>query len=196
MSAQPVPYLTPEQYTEIENKAEYKSEYYDGVMWPLGGEPFGMAGGRADHSLIGMNIGRELGLALKGKCLVYGSDMRIRTQPDGLYTYADVAVVCGAPELADDGMLLLNPCVIVEVLSRTTEASDRGFKFAQYRKITTLNEYALISQSAPCVEIFRRSNGMDWTLQKYIGSDASALFESVGCSIALADIYLGVKFGV
>lgn len=195
MSAQPVPYLTPEQYTEIENKAEYKSEYYDGVMWPLGGEPYGMAGGRAAHSLIGVNIASELRTALKGRCLVYGCDMRIRTQPDGLFTYAGVSVVSGEPDLADNDMLLMNTCVIVEVLSETTEASDRGFKFAQYRKIATLNEYVLISQSHPSVEVFRRLNGMDWTLQKYTGLDAIARLESVGCSIALADIYLGVKFG-
>src|SRR6266496_1571358 len=129
MSAQPIFYLSPEQYLDIENKADYKSEYYQGVMWPLGGEPFGMPGGRPQHSLISMNIGSELRFALKGRCLVFSSDMRIRVQPGGLYTYADASVVCGEPELAGDNMTLLNPLVIVEVLSKTTEASDRGFKF-------------------------------------------------------------------
>ena len=97
MHAQTVPYLTPDEYLEIERKAEYKSEYLNGRMWPLGGTPFGMAGGKPAHSIIAVNTALELGIALNGRCIVYNSDMRLRVSANGLYTYADAAVVCEKP---------------------------------------------------------------------------------------------------
>ncbi len=194
MSAQPVPYITVKQYLEIEREAEYKSEYFQGMMWPLGGVPHGMAGGRRQHSLISMNLAAELRNALRGRCIVLNSDMRINVGPDGLYTYPDASVVCGAAEMTDDEMTLLNPTMIVEVLSRSTEALDRGFKFLQYRSIPTLREYVLVSQVKPSLEVFRRMDSGDWIVQPYSGLQAQARFNSVGCDILLSEIYLDVDF--
>jgi len=106
----------PQEYLEIEEKAEYKSEYFRGQMWPLGGEPYGMAGGRPEHNLIAMNVTGELRSALKGKCLVFNSDQRIRVSTEGLYTYADGSVVGRKPAYAEK-YTLANPRAILEVLS-------------------------------------------------------------------------------
>src|ERR1035441_6148085 len=124
MSAQPPPYLTPAEYLEIERAAEYKSEYFEGVMWPLGGVPSGMAGGRWEHNLISGNIVRELGVALGGRCYVVTSDQRIGVSEGGLYTYADASVVCGEPQLNDD--ILANPCLIVDRKSTRLNSSHLG----------------------------------------------------------------------
>ncbi len=194
MSAQPVPYITVKQYLEIEREAEYKSEYFQGMMWPLGGVPHGMAGGRMQHGRIAVNLAAELRAALRGRCSVLNSDMRIHVGPDGLYTYPDVSVVCGPPEVTDDETTLLNPTMIVEVLSKSTEALDRGFKFWQYRSISTLREYVLVSQVKPSVEVFRRMDSGDWIVQPYTGLESQARFASVGCDILLREIYLDVEF--
>ncbi|HME08097.1 MAG TPA: Uma2 family endonuclease [Bryobacteraceae bacterium] len=193
MSAQTVPYLTPQEYLEIEEKAEYKSEYFRGQMWPLGGEPYGMAGGRPEHNLIAMNCSAGLHLALRGKCLVFPSDQRIRASAEGLYTYADCSVVCGKPVYSEK-YTLTNPRVIVEVLSKTTESNDRGLKFTQYVQLESLGEYALVSQTEPRVEIYRRQGDGSWRWQAFTGLDAKAPFESVDCAIALNEIYAGVEF--
>src|SRR5437868_4928738 len=134
MCAQPIPGLTPEQYLEIERSAEFKSEYYGGTM-------YARAGGTYVHNLI---IARTIFLLSQklegGQCVT--SDLRLRVSMEGLYTYPDVTVVCGPPKFADDQIdTLLNPSLIVEVLSKSTEAHDRGFKFAQYRRLQTLQEY-------------------------------------------------------
>ena len=193
MSAQSVPYLTPQQYLEIEEKAEYKSEYLNGQMWPLGGEPYGMAGGRPEHNLISGNFMGELHSALKGKCLVFSADQRIQVGPQGLYTYADCSVVCGRPAIVDT-YNLINPRIIVEVLSKTTETNDRGLKFEQYTKLDSLEEYVLVSQTAPRVEKFRRHRDGSWLWKPYDGLEAKVQFESVDCLIALSDVYAGVEF--
>src|SRR5689334_5896952 len=119
MSSQPKTFLTPEEYLEIERKAERKSEYYQGEM-------FAMAGGTPRHGVIIINLGRELSVQLKTKpCLTYSSDVRLRVTPSGLYTYPDVMVVCGRPQYADDHKdTLTNPVVIVEVLSDSTRDYD------------------------------------------------------------------------
>jgi len=193
MSAQSVPYLTPEEYLEIEEQAEYKSEYFQGQMWPLGGEPYGMAGGRPEHNIVAGNCFGELRSALKGKCLAFPSDQRIRASAGGLYTYADCSVVCGKPVYAEK-YTLTNPRIIVEVLSKTTESNDRGLKFTQYVQLESLEEYVLVSQTEPRVEKFRRQGDGSWRWQAYTGLDARVPFESVDCSIALSDIYSGVEF--
>jgi len=193
MSAQSVPYLTPQEYLEIEEKADYKSEYFQGQMWPLGGEPYGMAGGKFEHSLISANLIGELRSALTGRCLALTSDQRIRVSSDGLYTYADVSVVCGKPILAEKNTLT-NPRIIVEVLSKTTEANDRGLKFTQYVQIESLEEYVLVSQTEPRVEIYRRQSDGSWRWRAFTGLDAKAPFESVDCSVPLSEIYRGVEF--
>jgi Uma2 family endonuclease len=186
MSAQSVPYLTPQEYLEIEEKADYKSEYFNGQMWPLGGE-------RPEHNLIAGNCSGELHSALKGRFLVLSSDQRIRASAEGLYAYADCSVVCGKPVCAEK-YTLTNPRVIVEVLSKSTEANDRGLKFTQYVQIESLEEYALVSQTEPRVEIYRRQSGGSWRWRAFSGVDAVAPFESVDCAIPLSEIYRGVEF--
>lgn len=190
MSAQPQPRLTPEQYLEIERAAQFRSEYYNGRM-------YAMSGGSHPHAIVIGNLARELGVALKrGPCLVTTSDMRVRVSKTGLYTYPDIVVVCDPPQYGDGRHdTVLNPALLVEVLSPSTEAYDRGFKFAQYRALESLQEYALVSQSEPRVEIFRRQSTGDWLLSESAGMDAVCRFDSVGCTIAVKDIYDKVTFG-
>jgi Uma2 family endonuclease len=190
MSAQPQPRLTPEQYLEIERAAEVKSEYYNGQM-------YAMSGGSHRHVFVIGNFAFALRSALRKRptCLVTTSDLRVRVAQAGLYSYPDVVVVCAEPKYADDRQdTLLNPLLIVEVLSPTTEAYDRGFKSAQYRTLESLEEYALVSQSEARVEVFRRQPG-GWLLNESVGLEAVCRLESVGADIALADIYDKLTFG-
>jgi Uma2 family endonuclease len=189
MSAQPHPRLTEEEYLRIERAAESKSEYYDGRM-------YAMSGGSYRHGRIIPNLAAQFLQALRSKdCSVTTSDVRIRVSPRGFYTYPDIAVVCGAPQFADDQAdTLLNPSLLVEVLSPSTEAHDRGFKFAQYRQLDSLREYALVSQTEPRVEVFRRQGPNEWVLTEACGLDATCRFESVDCQVTLAEIYYQVAF--
>lgn len=189
MSAQPQPRLTPEQYLKIERSAEYRSEYYNGQM-------YAMSGGSFNHVRIIGNLAFELRAGLKQRtCEVVTSDLRLRVSPEGLYTYPDVTVVCGEPKFADDQKdTLLNPVFIAEVLSPSTEAYDRGFKAAQYRTLESLQEYALISQAEPRVEVFRRQPGGGWLLSESAGLDAACRIDCLDCRIALAEIYGKVTF--
>jgi len=189
MSSQPRPRLTPEEYLKIERAAEFKSEYYDGRM-------YAMSGGSYAHGLIISNLVAKLWQGLVGKrCSVTASHVRLRVSALGLYTYPDIVVVCGTPAFADDQAdTLLNPALLIEVLSASTEAQDRGFKFAQYRQLESLREYAVVSQTEPRVEIFRRQASGDWLLSESTGPDATCRFDSVDCRIALADIYQQVSF--
>jgi Uma2 family endonuclease len=193
MLAQPVPYLTAQEYLELEGKAEYKSEYFRGQMWPLGGVPYGMAGGRPEHNRIASSFLGELYMALKGQCQVFNSDQRIRVAPDGLYTYPDCSVVCGEPVFAEKDTLV-NPRILIEVLSKTTESNDRGIKLAQYVKLESLEEYVLVSQTEPRVERFRRQSNCAWLWHEYTGLDATVQFQTVDCAIRPSDVYAGVEF--
>jgi Uma2 family endonuclease len=130
MSAQAQPRLTPEQYLELERAAEFRHEYYNGRM-------YAMPGGTFPHVVVIGNLAHGLRNGLGNRpCVVATSDLRVRVSPNGLYTYPDIAVVCGPPRLLDGHKdTLLNPILIAEVLSPSTEAYDRGFKFAQYRTL-------------------------------------------------------------
>ncbi len=196
MSAQPQPHLTPEQYLELDRASEFRNEYYNGRMYPMGDAPSAMAGGTYRHSKLTHSLGRRLGNALEGRpCEVSGSDIRVCTTPDGLYTYPDIVVVCGEPKFADGRRdTLLNPTLVIEVLSPSTEGYDRGFKSAQYRTVESLDEYALVSQTEPRVEVFRRQPGGHWLLSEFVGLEAACHFDSVGASVALAEIYDKVAF--
>jgi Uma2 family endonuclease len=187
MVAQSVSLLTVDQYLEIERAAETKSEFYEGRM-------YAMSGGTFPHSRIGTNLTGELGQKLKkGPCFVNNSDLRVRAGQ--IHTYPDVSVVCGEPKLADTYKdTLLNPILVIEVLSPSTEAYDRGFKFAQYRQVESLQEYALVSQIEARIEIFRRQPTNEWLLSEAVGMDAHIRFQSVNCEIALADVYDKVTF--
>jgi len=189
MSAQPQPRLTPERYLEIERAAEFRSEYYCGHM-------YAMSGGSFRHFQIIGNLVREIGNALRQRpCSVGPTDLRSQVSPNGLYTYPDVIVICGEPKFADDRRdTLLNPTLIAEVLSPSTEAYDRGFKSAQYRTVESLQEYVLVLQAEPRVEVFRRQPDRNWLLSESIGLQAVCRLDSLDCRLALADIYDKVTF--
>jgi Uma2 family endonuclease len=189
MSAQAQPRLTPEQYLAEERAAEFRHEYYNGQM-------YAMSGGSYQHGQIIGNLTTRLSNRLERRpCSVVPNDLRLRVSPDGLYTYPDVIVICGEPKFADDQHdTLLNPALIVEVLSPSTEAYDRGFKSAQYRTVESLEEYGLVSQSEPRVEVFRRQSGGHWLLSEAIGLEAVCHFESLDCAVPLAEIYAKVTF--
>lgn len=174
MSAHAHPRMTEEEYLKIERAAEFKSEFFDGRM-------YAMSGGSYPHGQIILNLGSELRSGLRQRpCSVTTNDVRARVSKRGSYAYPDVMVVCGPPAFADDRKdTLLNPTVIVEVLSPSTEAHDRGLKFASYRQIESLKEYALVSQSEPRVEIFRSQSSGEWLLSEVSGLDDKARFDSV-----------------
>jgi len=189
MSAQSQPYLTPEHYLAIDRESEFRNEYYDGRMWA-------MSGGSYRHAIVIAHLSRALGNALDGgPCGVTSSDVRVRIAPEGLYTYPDIVVVCGEPRFADGRTdTLLNPKLIAEVLSHSTEGYDRGFKSAQYRMVESLEEYAFVWQTEPRVEVFRRQPGGHWLLSESIGLDSVCTLESVNASVTLAEIYDKVAF--
>ncbi|MBI3756839.1 MAG: Uma2 family endonuclease [Deltaproteobacteria bacterium] len=184
MAVQPKPYLTPEEYLAIEREAEYKSEYFNGEM-------FAMAGASERHVLIVTNVVSELRGQLKGRpCNVYSTDLRMRVSPTGLYTYPDVIVVCGQAQFADDQKdTLLNPTLIIEVLSSSTKDYDRGGKFEQYRSLASLSEYVLIDQEKYHVEHFLRQPDNRWLLAETNRLADTIQLSSITCNLALAEIY-------
>ena len=169
--------LTPTEYLKIERAAQIRHEFFNGEM-------FAMSGGSPQHSAIKMNVASELRSQLKGRpCRAFDCDLRIQTSPIGDYTYPDFSVVCGELEFDDDQHdTVLNPTVLVEVLSDSTEAYDRGEKFAYYRQISSLREYVLISQKSPAVERFLRNPDNTWTLTAVIGLEALK-FRRMKCSV-------------
>lgn len=175
---------------ELERASDVRHEYYRG-------EIFAMADGSFRHAVVIQNIAGELRNSLKQRpCVVMTSDMRVRVRVDGLYTYPDIVVVCDPPKFGDNRTdTLLNPALVVEVLCPSTAAHDRGFKFAQYRLIEGLQEYVLASPSEARVEVFRRQADGSWLMTEALGLDTLCEFQSVGCSIPLAEIYDKVSFG-
>ncbi|MEA3209278.1 MAG: hypothetical protein QOE70_2335 [Chthoniobacter sp.] len=181
--------LTPEEYLRIERGAPFKSEYH-------GGEMFAMAGGTPRHSLIAANVGAALGTRLRSRrCTGYQSDLRIGIPGDGLCTYPDFTVFCEPMTFmpgTDD--TATNPAVIIEVLSKTTEAYDRGRKFESYRQLPSLREYLLVSQDAPLIERFTREGDDRWVLTTARGLDAVLRLELIEAELPLAEIYDKVDF--
>jgi Uma2 family endonuclease len=187
MAAQHTPRFTPEQYLEMERAAEYKSEYYRG-------EIFAMAGASYAHGLLISHLNFELLLGLRGRpCHVITNDLRVRTGQAGLYTYPDLVAICGEPRFEDNRPdTLLNPVLIVEVLSKSTESNDRGLKFHEYGRIESLQQYVLVSQETRQIEVFTRAEEGAWTYRDFQGADAVCEFSSLGCSVNLADVYRDV----
>ncbi|MDX2283148.1 MAG: Uma2 family endonuclease [Bacteroidia bacterium] len=176
-----------EEYLRLEEQAECKSEYH-------GGHIVAMAGATRNHSLIASNLLRGLGGLLPGACEIHGSDLKLYIASLSKVLYPDVTVICGPPAYAQQRKdLVLNPQLIVEVLSDGTEAYDRGDKFACYRQIPTLREYLLVSQRQPMIEIFRRE-GQFWVLSYAEGLDAELLVQTAGAPLPLAGVYRGVEW--
>ena len=175
--------MSPEAYLAFERGSDTRHEYVDG-------EIFAMSGATYEHSLLASNIVRALGNALVDRpCDVHGSDMKIRVVATNRFFYADVSVVCGPPDFGDEVRdSVLNPKVIVEILSDSTERYDRGEKFAHYRRIASLKEYVLVSQKEPLVEQFSRQDDGAW-LYRALGPGERLGLTSVECSIPLDRIY-------
>jgi Uma2 family endonuclease len=188
MSTIPQPRLTPADYLARERRAEHKSEYLDGQV-------YAMVGASRSHNRIVINLARELSTQLRGRaCEVFISDMRVKVSPTGLYTYPDVAVVCGQPEFEDQELdTLLNPKLVIEVLSESTEAYDRGDKFAHYRRFESLAEYVLVAQDRVRVERFVR-DGEQWILSEVSDPTGVLVLEAIGCELTLRDVYERVEF--
>jgi Uma2 family endonuclease len=172
-------------YLGHEQASNVKHEYLDG-------EIYAMVGGTPEHASLAMLIGSALLAQLKGKpCRVFSSDLRIRVVETGLTTYPDVSVVCGPLELdAQSREIVLNPKVLVEVLSDATERYDRGEKFEHYKRISSLEEYVLVSQKEPSIEVFRRT-GDSWARLE-AESGAQATLQSIDCQLDVDEVYRGV----
>lgn len=180
--------ITPEEYLEIERAAEFRSEYLNGEMFPMPGASF-------KHNLISLNVAGDLRTAFMDRpCLVVTTDMRIKVPSTGLFTYPDVVALCGAPRLEGDREdILLNPQLIVEVLSPSTESYDRGKKFAHYRTIESLQEYVLVSQTECRVERFTRQSDGEWLYSEATDANGSIELKSVACRLNLASVYHRVE---
>jgi Uma2 family endonuclease len=184
MSSQPKTHLTPEEYLAIERQSEYRSEYIDGEM-------VAMTGASRRHNLITVNIARELSQQLKGRpCEAYVTDMRVRVPSTRFYTYPDIVVVCDEPHLEDDYLdTLLNPTLLVEVLSESTERYDRGKKFGLYRTIESLNEYLLVTQDEYKIEQFVKQPDGRWLLADYRSLEEVIELTSIQCRLELKEVY-------
>lgn len=184
MSSQPNTYISPEEYLRIERQSEIRSEY-------LNGEIFAMVGASREHNLIVANITRELTQQLKGKpCELYPNDMRVRIPATGLYTYPDVVVVCGEPVFEDKHVdTLLNPTLIIEVLSESTESYDRGRKFRHYQTVGSIVEYLLVTQDEYRVERFLRQPDANWLYSDARSPKGSLELVSIQCRLTLQEVY-------
>jgi Uma2 family endonuclease len=181
--------LTEAEYLDLERSLEARNEFFDG-------EVFAMSGGTPLHSQIATNLARELGNKLKGRdCIPYNSDLRLKVEATGLFTYPDLSVVCGPLQFApgtDD--TVVNPRLIIEVLSDSTEAYDRGKKFENYRHMPSLREYLLVSQKEPRIEQFVRQPNGQWLLRDAAGLDATMALPSLEIDLFLAEVFAGVEF--
>jgi Uma2 family endonuclease len=190
MSAVPVePFYMPEEYLALERAAPTKSEYFNGRI-------YAMAGASREHNLLAGNLFAVLHSRLRERpCEVFMGDMRVRIAATDAFTYPDVVVACGDIRIQRDDHLdtLLNPVVIVEVLSPSTEAFDRGDKFAHYRRLESLQEYALVAQDRTRVEQFTRQ-GEQWLLTERAGLDAALELPAIQSAVPLREIYRRVEF--
>ena len=179
------------EYIALEEASDIRHEFHDG-------EILAMAGGSFEHSIISANIVGELRSALKGKPFrVAESNLRVRTSPRGRYVYPDASVFCGPPQFDPDDtrhLTILNPRVVIEVLSPSTEAYDRGDKFAKYREIESFEEYILISQDRPNVESILRQGGDAWSFRTYSEMESAAVIRSLQIEIPLSEIYAGIEW--
>lgn len=189
MSRSAEQFITAAEYLALERQAETKSEYWNGNI-------YAMSGASLKHNRIVAGLATTLGAQLRRKsCEPFFGDMRVKVSPTGLYTYPDVIVVCGEPQLEDDQLdTLLNPKVIIEVLSESTEKYDRGDKFAHYRALDSLTDYLLVAQNQPCIEHFQRQADGSWRYSAAQGLEAEIAIPSVGCELLLAEVYERVTF--
>lgn len=190
MTPNPIPAkMSPEEFLEFERASGEKHEYRDGSI-------VAMSGARRNHNLIALNVGSEIQRSLKGKdCEGYPSDMRVWVPASRLYTYPDLVVACGEPIFQDEGLdTLLNPVLIIEILSESTENYDRGEKFKNYRSIDSLREYVLISQKSSDIEKYAKHGDGFWMLSEASGLESTITLETIECVLSLSDVYDKVNF--
>lgn len=189
MSTAPQRRYTEAEYLAFERASEIKHEFYRG-------EIFAMSGASRQHNRININISALLHEQLKNRdCVHFTIDMRVKVQVANLYTYPDLAITCSEPRFLDGEFdTLLNPQVVIEVLSDSTEKYDRGKKFEMYRTIPSLREYVLVSQDRAHVDRFSLNEQGQWVLDDASGLDAVIELSTVGCRLPLADIYAKVEF--
>jgi len=183
--------ITRAEYLSLERTSlDIKHEFFDGEL-------FAMVGASRQHNRINMNLARELGIKFKAdnfRCEAFSNDMRVKTENS--YVYPDIIITCGDAEFEDNEFdTLINPVVIMEILSDSTELFDRTKKFFHYRKIPTLQEYILVSQHECWVEKYTRQNDI-WRYQSYEGIDQILKIESADCELPLSEIYLNVTFAI
>ncbi len=184
MTAQPKKRkYTPEEYLALEEKAEYKSEYEDGII-------VAMAGGSLNHAQITANIGRNLGNKMSEKCTALTTDVKVRVESYRKFYYPDVLVICGEPNFYQKrNDTIINPILVIEVLSDSTEAKDRGEKMLAYRTLESLQEYVLVSQDKAIVEQYVKNEEGNWLHKATIGLKSVVKFESIEIEMTLAGIY-------
>ncbi|MEH1831375.1 MAG: Uma2 family endonuclease [Nostoc sp.] len=182
-------YYTPEEYLELEEVADYKSEYIDGQIIP-------MAGGTANHNRISLNLSAALNFVFRQQDYeVFMGDVRLWISQKRTYTYPDVMILAGEPEFFNNRKdIILNPQIIVEVLSKSTKGYDREDKFQAYRTISTFQEYLLIDQTRIHVDQFSKTGKKQWTLREYDEEDEAIALVTVPFEISLQDLYNKVKF--
>jgi len=181
-------FYSDEEYLAFEREAQEKHEL-------VNGEIVAMAGASREHNLIGTNTTIILGVQLRGKgCEIYASDMRVRMKK-GRYGYPDVVVVCDKPNFADDEFdVLLNPLVVVEVLSKTTRFRDKTEKLKTYQKMESICEILLIEQTEPRIEHYIKQTPNQWLLRIYENLSETIVLESLGCELPVAEIYSQIEF--
>ena len=189
MVASPKPFVTIQEYLDLERKHDTKYEYIDGTL-------VAMVGASPNHNRIQTNlIGNLFPIVDRRGCEIFGSDMRVRIERLNVYTYPDFTITCGEPQFADGPPdALLNPQVIVEILSPSTESYDRVRKFARYRRLASLREYVLIAQDMPLVEHYVRQADGTWLLSVAENLDGEITFLAIDCTLALSKIYARVTF--
>jgi Uma2 family endonuclease len=209
-SAQTIPQpprkYTVEEYLALERAAEERHEYFDGEIVAMDrDDPIAMAGEKLPHGIISLNIGAQFNFQLKGTaCFAVTKDTKVRSglgivstrSAKGMFSYPDILVVCGEPEYFDEHSdVIMNPTVIVEVLSQSTESYDRGAKFQRYRAWNpTLKDYVLVSQTQPFIEHFRREPDGAWKMQESVGLEGFVTLSGVPCVLKLADVYDRIVF--
>jgi len=188
--------FTVEEYLAFERTADERHEYLDGLIYAMAGES-------PNHGRICTNLGGLLYAQLRGTpCEAFSKDTKVRCGPyrahtrAGLYAYPDLVIVCGAMQFHDQVQdVVLNPTVILEVLSPSTAAFDRGEKFHLYRAwLPTLTDYVLVAQDRPEIEHYHRGDDALWTLRTLAGLEARLHLEQIGCTIPLADVYERIVF--
>lgn len=183
--------MTVSEYLALEETSRDKHEFRDG-------QRIMMAGGTFQHGVIAINIARAFGNRLVGgPCTMFDSTVKIRPGESARFVYPDAGVVCGTPQFAPEDphqTTILNPRLVIEILSPSTEAYDRGDKFTSYREATSLREYVLVSQTQPHVETFYRRDTGEWVFNPAAGLDAVVRLQSLGIEVPLSEIYAGINF--